>query len=67
MVTDRKSKKVAADDGFYLVSRAHDGLKVERGSALKELGVEESLGTVVLVVRPPREESENQLAEEDWE
>lgn len=65
VVADRKVKEVTLDDGFYLVSK-DDGLKVERGSALKELGVVESLGTVVLVVRPPREDAENQL-EEDWE
>ncbi|XP_074332237.1 rubisco accumulation factor 1.1, chloroplastic-like [Apium graveolens] len=65
VVADRKAKEVATDDGFYLVCR-EGGLKVERGSALKELGVEESLGTVVLVVRPPKEVTENQL-EDDWE
>lgn len=65
VVADRKVKEVTMDDGFYLVCK-DDGLKVERGSALKELGVAESLGTVVLVVRPPREDTENQL-EEDWE
>ncbi|KAK1353377.1 Rubisco accumulation factor 1 [Heracleum sosnowskyi] len=65
VVADRKVKQVTIDDGFYLVCK-DDGLKVQRGSALKELGVAESLGTVVLVVRPPREDTENQL-EEDWE
>ncbi|KAL1832241.1 hypothetical protein ACET3Z_001892 [Daucus carota] len=65
VVADRKVKEVTLDDGFYLVCR-DDGLKVERGSALKESGVAESLGAVVLVVRPPREDTENQL-EEDWE
>lgn len=65
VVADRKAKEVAMDDGFYLVCR-EDGLKVERGSTLKELGIEESLGTVVVVVRPPKEDTEIQL-EEDWE
>ena len=74
VVADRSRKEVTADDGFYLVaidSNGDDGrgegLKVERGSALKEKGVTESLGTVVLVVRPPREETDDQLADEDWE
>jgi hypothetical protein len=69
VVADRGRKAVAADDGFYLVAGGGDDadLKVERGLALKEMGVEESLGTVVLVVRPPREETDDQLADEDWE
>lgn len=69
VVADRSRKEVAADDGFYLVAidSNGEGLKVERGSALKEKGVTESLGTVVLVVRPPREENDDQLADEDWE
>ncbi|KAJ4719716.1 rubisco accumulation factor 1, chloroplastic [Melia azedarach] len=66
VVADRGRKEVAVDDGFYLVPI--DGeLKVERGSALKERGVEESLGTVVLVVRPPKEQTDDQLSDEDWE
>lgn len=72
VVADRGRKEVEVDDGFYLVANNGDGndsygLKVERGLALKENGVKESLGTVVLVVRPPREETENQLSDEDWE
>lgn len=71
VVADRERKEVAIDDGFYLVAvdggKGGDGLKVERGSALKEMGVKESLGTVVLVVRPPREETDDQLSDEDWE
>ncbi|WOH16384.1 hypothetical protein DCAR_0935936 [Daucus carota subsp. sativus] len=65
VVADRKAKEVVTDDAFYLVCK-ENGLKVERGSALKGSGIEESLGTVVLVVRPPKEDTENQL-EEDWE
>ncbi|KAA8539041.1 hypothetical protein F0562_025733 [Nyssa sinensis] len=64
VVADRGRKEVVANDGFYLVpsdAGGDNGLKVDRGSALKEMGVKESLGTVVLVVRPPREETEDQV------
>ncbi|KAI6692720.1 hypothetical protein NL676_020430 [Syzygium grande] len=72
VVADRGRKEVAEDEGFYMVAVDADadsgyGLKVERGWILKEMGVGESLGTVVLVVRPPREEIEDQLSDEDWE
>lgn len=71
VVANRGRKEVEDDDGFYLVGEkgvtGHGGLKVERGSALKRMGVKESLGTVMLVVRPPREETEDQLSDEDWE
>ncbi|TKY52075.1 Rubisco accumulation factor 2 [Spatholobus suberectus] len=66
VVADRSKTQVGADDGFYLVPDG-PGLKVERGLALKELGFGESLGTVLLVVRPPKEENEYQLSDEDWE
>lgn len=71
VVVDREQKEVASDDGFYLVvsggnGSGEEGLKVERGAELKEMGVEQSLGAVVLVVRPPREE-DDQLSEEDWD
>lgn len=72
VVVNRRGKVVEHDDGFYLVATADgsgrpEGLKVERGSRLKEAGVEESLGTVALVVRPPKEETDDQLSDEDWE
>lgn len=73
VVADRRRKEVVADDGFYLVAvdgdsgGGGDKLKVERGSALKEMEVKASLGTVVLVVRPPREEIDDQLSDDDWE
>ncbi|XP_062002876.1 rubisco accumulation factor 1.1, chloroplastic-like [Rosa rugosa] len=69
VVADRSKKDVEADDGFYLAAMDGGdlGFKVERGSALKEAGVTESLGTVVLIVRPPKDETENELADEDWE
>lgn len=66
VVVDRSRKAVEANDSFYLAV-ADSKLKVERGSRLKESSVEESLGTVVLVVRPPKEDVEDQLMEEDWE
>ncbi|KAL8210722.1 hypothetical protein R6Q57_005159 [Mikania cordata] len=66
VVADRGRKEVVDDDGFYLVL-SEDELRVERGVTLKENGCEVSLGSVVIVVRPPRENSEYQLAEEDWE
>ncbi|KAI4338626.1 hypothetical protein MLD38_023662 [Melastoma candidum] len=70
VVLDRDRKPVELDDGFYLVAATENeesGLKVERGWKLKEEGVEESLGSVVLVVRPPKDEVEDQLSDEDWE
>ncbi|XP_076934458.1 rubisco accumulation factor 1.1, chloroplastic-like [Bidens hawaiensis] len=66
VVVDRGQKEVVADDGFYLVL-SEDELKVERGVTLKEKGKLESLGSVVIVVRPPREDNENEFVEEDWE
>lgn len=67
VVADRSRKVVEVDEGFYLVQLEDGELKVERGLALKERGVEESLGTVLLVVRPPKEEIDDQLRDEDWE
>lgn len=67
VVADRRRNEVAADDGLYLVVSDGGELKVERGSALKERGVEDSLGTVALVVRPPKEEIDDQIADEDWD
>ncbi|CAN0830644.1 Rubisco accumulation factor 1.2, chloroplastic, partial [Linum grandiflorum] len=73
VVVDRNRKGVEVDDGFYLVAvegtgdGRSGGLKVERGSALKLRGVEGSLGTVVLVARPPKEDNEDEQTEEDWE
>ncbi|KAH7571853.1 hypothetical protein ACOSQ2_014940 [Xanthoceras sorbifolium] len=67
VVADRGRKEVMADEGFYLVAVDGEGLKVERGTALKERGVVESLGTVVMVVRPPREETDDQMGDDDWE
>lgn len=67
VVTDRSKREVDADDGFYLVKVDEGDLKVERGSALKQIGVNECLGNVVLVVRPPRVEDDGQLSDEDWD
>ncbi|PPD83159.1 hypothetical protein GOBAR_DD19904 [Gossypium barbadense] len=67
VVMDRNRKEVEVDAAFYLAKVDGGRLKVDTGSALKEMGVKESLGTVVLVVRPPKEESDDQLSDEDWE
>lgn len=67
VVADRGRKEVGDNNGFHLVTGNDGGLKVERGSALRQMGVEESLGTVVLVVRPPRDLTDSPLADEDWE
>ncbi|KAL4324831.1 hypothetical protein GQ457_11G006680 [Hibiscus cannabinus] len=66
VVTDRNRKEVEFDDMFYLAT-VDGGLKVDTGSRLKEMGVKECLGTVVLVVRPPTEDNEDQLSDADWE
>ncbi|KAI3809091.1 hypothetical protein L1987_25059 [Smallanthus sonchifolius] len=65
VVADRGRKEVEEDVGFYLVLSEGE-LKVERGAILKEKGCTESLGSVVIVVRPPKE-SNDELAEEDWD
>ncbi|KAH6805706.1 hypothetical protein C2S51_030537 [Perilla frutescens var. frutescens] len=72
VVVDRGHKEVASEEGFYLVVGGGNGsgdesLKVERGSRLKAAGADKSLGTVVLVVRPPRDDLDDQLAPEDWD
>lgn len=70
VVIDRKRKQVEFDDGFYLVAGSggdDGGLKVEKGSILKETGVAETIGTVVIVVRPPNYEVDDQLSDEDWD
>ncbi|KAK4767391.1 hypothetical protein SAY86_015141 [Trapa natans] len=72
VVVDRRNKAVESDEAFYLVAEAAGsswpvGLRVERGSGLKEAGVGESLGALVLVVRPPKDEVDDQLSDEDWE
>lgn len=68
VVVDRDRSRVESDEGFYMVPTGNDGgVRVERGWKLNEEGVEESLGTVLVVVRPPREEADDQLSDEDWE
>ncbi|KAG5232673.1 rubisco accumulation factor [Salix suchowensis] len=68
VVADRGRKEVKADDGFYLVTLdgTGGGFKVERGSDLKERNVVECLGTVLMVVRPPRYDTDDQMNDEDW-
>ncbi|CAN7025322.1 unnamed protein product [Brassica rapa subsp. trilocularis] len=67
VVMDREKKTVEAEDGYYLVVTG-DGMKLERGSVLKERGVEECLGMVVLVVRPPRDDDDEwQINDDEWD
>ncbi|KAL1211612.1 Rubisco accumulation factor 1.2 [Cardamine amara subsp. amara] len=67
VVTDREKKAVEADDGYYLVV-AENGLKLKKGSGLKASEVKESLGSVVLVVRPPREDDDDwETSHENWD
>ncbi|KAL5981373.1 Rik1-associated factor 1 [Asimina triloba] len=72
VVVNREKKDVVEEEGFYLVvnsqSQGQDGgLRLERGDKLKDGGVQDSLGMVALVVRPPTNENDLQLLEEDWE
>lgn len=58
MVVMDREKKVVEDedeDGYYLVV-SESVMNLERGSVSKDRKVEESLGMVVLVVRPHRDE-----------
>ncbi|ESQ49633.1 hypothetical protein EUTSA_v10020727mg [Eutrema salsugineum] len=67
VVADRERNAVEADDGYYLVT-AENGLKLEKGSALKAGNVNKSLGMVLLVVRPPREDDDDwQTSNEHWD
>ncbi|KAL8050396.1 hypothetical protein ABFX02_06G079800 [Erythranthe guttata] len=68
VVADRGRKVVEYDEGFYLVSGGgKEGLKVERGDKLKGKGMVNTLGAVVLVVRPPRDDNDNTLSDVEWE
>ncbi|KAL8166660.1 hypothetical protein V2J09_008159 [Rumex salicifolius] len=66
VIVDRTKKEISADDAFYLVVSSGE-LKVKKGIDLNESGVEDSLGTVVMVVRPPKHENDEELTETDWE
>ncbi|KAJ4886188.1 hypothetical protein Rs2_25936 [Raphanus sativus] len=67
VVVDRERSEVESGDGYYLVAE-ENGLKLKKGSVLKEGSVEESLGMVLLVVRPPREDDDDwQNSHENWE
>ena len=66
VVVDRTRKEVE-DDGFYLVREAEGKLKVEKGKKMVAGESEEVLGAVVIVVRPPRDEQDDQIADEDWD
>ncbi|CAA7041145.1 unnamed protein product [Microthlaspi erraticum] len=66
VVADRERNAVEADDGYYLVA-AENGLKLEKGSELKASAVKKSLGMVLLVVRPPREDDDDWQTNENWD
>ncbi|KAF8053276.1 hypothetical protein N665_1437s0012 [Sinapis alba] len=67
VVVDRERSVVEADDGYYLVV-VENGLKLKKGSVLKEGNEEKSLGMVLLVVRPPREDDDDwQTSHENWD
>ncbi|WOL10688.1 hypothetical protein Cni_G19447 [Canna indica] len=72
VVADRARKEVAEEGGYYVVGGGGGGgggegkgLAVERGWKLLEKDVKEALGTVVLVVRPPRDDEDDMLMDED--
>ncbi|KAM0949658.1 putative rubisco accumulation factor 1 [Dioscorea sansibarensis] len=76
VVVDRRRRAVEVAEGLYLVAgerkdkekeKEKGWLGVKRGKELIEKGIKDSLGIVVLVVRPPMEEQEYQLRDEDWE
>ncbi|KAH0456110.1 hypothetical protein IEQ34_014017 [Dendrobium chrysotoxum] len=71
VVVDRKRIEVEEEvDELYLVRdwEKENGLTVERGKKLLEMGRKtEALGAVVLVVRPPKEAEDGQLNDDDWE
>ncbi|KAH7690464.1 hypothetical protein IHE45_02G049100 [Dioscorea alata] len=69
VVVDRRRRAVETAEGLYLVAgeREEKGrLGVKRGKELIEKGIEGSLGNVVMVVMPPKEE-DDQLRDEDWD
>ncbi|KAJ0244502.1 Rubisco accumulation factor 1.2 [Hirschfeldia incana] len=67
VVVDRERSEVEDGDGYYLVA-GESGLKMKKGSVLKEGSVEKSLGMVLLVVRPPREDDDDwQNSHENWD
>ncbi|ERM94903.1 rubisco accumulation factor 1.1, chloroplastic [Amborella trichopoda] len=68
VIVDREMREVEGEDGLYMVEREEGGVVVERGSVVSERGGNvRILGSVVMVVRPPKENVENQLQDEDWE
>ncbi|XP_073525839.1 uncharacterized protein [Phyllobates terribilis] len=66
VVVDRRKKEVSVDDAFHLVVSSGE-LKVKKGVDLIESGIKDSLGTVVMVVRPPKDENDEELTETDWD
>ncbi|PKA66429.1 hypothetical protein AXF42_Ash007127 [Apostasia shenzhenica] len=71
VVVDRMRVNVGREEeGYFLVGGGGEEgkeLAVERGRKLLEMGKTQAIGALVLVVRPPKEEEDNQLADEDWD
>ncbi|KAF3777554.1 Rubisco accumulation factor 2 [Nymphaea thermarum] len=65
VVVDRRKKGVEEGSNLYLVAGEGGGVVVERGSGLVEKGVVSSLGSVLLVVRPPKLDTEDLYLEDD--
>lgn len=69
MVVADRGKREVVKGGYYVVGGEGKGLRVERGVDLQAQGVEEAaaLGTVMLVVRPPKDEDDDITRDEDWD
>ncbi|XP_074555768.1 rubisco accumulation factor 1, chloroplastic-like [Curcuma longa] len=67
MVVADRGKREVTKGAYYVVGGEGKGLRVERGVELLAQGVEAALGTVVLVVRPPKDEFDDMIRDEDWD
>ncbi|XP_078441886.1 rubisco accumulation factor 1.1, chloroplastic-like [Wolffia australiana] len=66
VVVDRTRQEVE-EDGFYLVGVSGGAMKVEKGRKLLDEEPARVLGAVALVVRPPIDDMDAQLQDEDWD
>lgn len=64
VLVDRIRKQVE-EDGVFVVEK-EGKLVVERGRKLKETGVNTAVATVIMVVRPPKDE-EDMISENEWD